>query len=135
MPEAEHALLGFDFGLKRIGVAIGQTITRSASPLKTIACPKGAPDWPEIAALISEWRPDALVVGMPSRPDDSEHEMHAPIERFMRQLRHRFKLPVHVIDERLSSVEAAERLRANKNGGSGLDAQAAQVILETFLAS
>jgi putative Holliday junction resolvase len=84
---------------------------------------------------VSEWRPDALVVGMPSRADHSEHEMQAPIARFMRQLRHRFKLPVHAIDERLSSVEAAHRVRANTASGSGLDAQAAQVILETFLTS
>ncbi len=135
MLEAERTLLGFDFGLKRIGVAIGQTITRSASPLKTIACPRGAPDWAAITALVSEWRPDALVVGMPSRADDSEHELHAPIARFMRQLRHRFKLPVHAIDERLSSVEAAQRLRASTASGPGLDSHAAQVILETFLAS
>jgi putative Holliday junction resolvase len=134
MPEQPQTLLGFDFGLRRIGVAVGQTLTRTANPLETIACVRGSPDWERIALLVQEWRPDSLVVGIPNHADATPHSLQPAIEGFMRQLEQRYKLPVHTIDERLSSVEGAQRQRATEDNGPGLDAYAAQAILESFLA-
>lgn len=124
--------LGFDFGTRRIGVAVGQTVSATASPVATVPALKNQPDWKALSALVETWEPDVLVVGMPSRVDGSEHEMAAPIQRFIRQLEGRFRLPVHVVDERLSSREAQHRLAA-QGRDQPCDAVAAQVILETWL--
>lgn len=124
-------LLGFDFGTRRIGIAVGQTLSNSASPLSVISNRTGRPDWEHINRLVDEWQPDALVVGMPCHADASPHPLGEPIARFCRQLHGRYRLPVHTIDESLSSCAAAQRLGADQ---SGLDAVAAAVILETWLA-
>lgn len=118
--------LAFDFGTRRVGVACGNSLTRGATPLSTIAA-TGDARFESIARLIAEWRPDALVVGVPRHPDGAAHENTLRAERFARQLRGRFGLPVHEVDERYSTVEAASR------GARDLDATSAAVILEQFL--
>ncbi len=123
-------LLGFDYGRRRIGVAVGQTITATASPLKTISCRDFKPDWNSVQQLIQEWQPEALVVGMPINMDGSEHELRDRVLRFTRQLHGRFLLPVHTIDERLSSYEAESRQEDTRQ--YGVDSVSAQVILETW---
>ena len=131
---AARTILAFDFGLKRIGVAVGQTRTLSASPLQTLTV-KLKPDWKTIAGLIETWAPDALVVGLPLNMDGSEQEMTHEARRFGRQLEGRFKIPVHLVDERLSTREAMDRLGTQGRAGDDADAVAAQVILEDWFAS
>lgn len=135
-------LLGFDYGKKRIGVALGQTLTGSARPLASVAVRGDQPDWAQIAELLAAWRPEALVVGLPQHMDDREHALAAPVRAFAAQLQGRYGLPVHLIDERLSSHEASQRAAQSgrrKTPGSRaakeeLDRLAAQVILESWLA-
>lgn len=140
MPETDvlrskkATLLAFDFGTKRIGVAVGELILKQAHPLTTIHSQSNAEKFSAIAALINEWKPKRLVVGLPLALDGSAHEMTARCTRFANQLRGRFGLPVDFAEERLSSMEAQERLQtacAGKNHDK-LDALAAQVILETY---
>jgi putative Holliday junction resolvase len=126
------SILAFDYGVRRIGVAIGQTVSGTANPVATVSSKSSGPNWEAISALIRNWEPDALVVGLPSRIDGTEHELASAVERFARQLRGRFGRPVHTIDERLTSWEARGRLGGAER--EGLDAVAAQVILETWLA-
>jgi putative Holliday junction resolvase len=129
--------LGFDFGYKRIGVAVGQLLTCSASPLATVGARSGVPNWNVIANVIAEWTPQALIVGLPTCIDDRELYTTSAARRFAKQLHQRFELPVHLVDERLSTVEARERLFAQ--GGyrrikqSEVDSIAACVILEQWL--
>jgi putative Holliday junction resolvase len=126
-------LLGFDFGTRKIGVAVGQTVTGSASPLLTLRYRHDKPDWVAITRLVAEWQPEALVVGIPYNPDGTEVEWAAQIHRFMRQLEGRFHLPVHRADERLTSMEARQRLGREATSPGAMDAMAAQLILETWL--
>lgn len=123
---ATASFLAFDFGTRRVGVASGNTLTRSATPLATIAA-VGDARFEAIARLIREWQPDALVVGVPRHPDGTPHENTLRAQRFARSLAGRFRLPVHEVDERYSTVEAAAR------GARDLDAAAAAIILEQFL--
>lgn len=133
----EAVFLGFDFGYKRIGVAVGQKLTGSASPLPTLAAKLGVPNWDVINTLIQQWRPVALVVGLPTCIDDTEQYTTAAARGFARQLRKRFALPVHLVDERLSTVEA--RAHLFETGGyrkikaSEVDSIAACIILEQWL--
>lgn len=122
------SILAFDFGAKRVGVAVGNTLTRSAQPLRTIAA-EGDLRFAAIARLIDEWRPDALVVGVPFHPDGAEHDNTRRARRFARQLHGRFRLPVHEVDERYSTTEAQAA------GARDLDAASAAVILDQFLRS
>lgn len=124
-------LLGFDYGPAKIGVAVGQTVTATASPLVTLRAVAQKPDWNGISRLIESWKPDGLVVGLPHNMDDSESEIALQARRFSRQLAGRYRLPVHLIDERLTSLEA-RRLKRPKNIEE-LDALAAKLILETWL--
>ncbi len=123
-------IMGFDYGSKRIGVAIGQSLTTSARPLTIVPVKNRQIDWARISALIQEWQPDALVVGLPKHADGSDNPITVAARRFSRQLHGRYQLPVHTIDETLSSVAAAEKI--SRKGGD-LDAIAAQIILETWL--
>lgn len=125
---AQRSFLAFDFGVKRVGVAAGNALTRSAQALKTIAA-EGDLRFVAIARLIAEWQPDALVVGVPFHPDGAEHENTGRARRFARQLHGRFGLPVHEVDERWSTTEAQSQ------GARDLDAASAAVILEQFLRS
>ena len=122
------SFLAFDFGTQRVGVATGNTLTRSAAPLRTVAV-EGEPRFAAIAALIKEWQPDALVVGVPFHPDGASHDNTARARRFARQLHGRFQLPVHEVDERYSTTEAAS------GGARDLDAASAAIILNQFLST
>jgi putative holliday junction resolvase len=126
-----HVLLGFDHGQRRIGVAVGQTITATATALATLAARDGQPDWAEVTALIEQWQPDALVVGLPLRLDGTESESSRAAQRFARRLEGRYKRPVHLMDERLSS-RTAEQTRSRGGARQDLDALAAQVILQDW---
>jgi putative Holliday junction resolvase len=141
MPEAvpSGTVLAFDFGEKRIGVAVGEWALQQAHPLTVIHGEANADRFSAIAALIVEWQPTRLVVGLPVSLDGAAHAMTARATRFANQLRGRFALPVAYADERLSSVEAADRLRQSSRNGKGakgkkttLDALAAQIILEGY---
>ena len=129
--------IGFDFGYRRIGVAVGQTLTGSASPLSTLDAKLGVPNWDRIQKLLLEWKPLALVVGLPTCIDDTEQYTTAASRGFARQLRKRFFLPVYLVDERLSTVEA--RAQLFESGGyrkikkAEVDSIAACVILEQWL--
>ncbi len=126
-------LLGFDYGTRKIGVAVGQTLTRTATPLETLRQVNQKPDWERIGELIEEWQPEALVVGLPLDVDDSETDATEPARRFSRQLEGRFKLKVYMADERFTSFEARERLGHKAKRIEEYDAVAAKLILETWL--
>ncbi len=137
MKKAVHnkmgTLLGFDFGTRKIGVAVGQTVTGTATALETLHLVNHKPDWKRIGDLIDEWRPQALVVGLPLDVDDSETDATQPALRFSRQLEGRFNLKVYLADERYSSFEARDRLGHNTRLMENYDAVAAKLILETWL--
>ena len=132
----ETTVLAFDFGTRRIGVAIGNAITKVAHPLTTIEGEASARRFDAIASLIDEWRPDLLVVGRPVHADGSEHEMTVRAERFARQLAGRFGLDVTRVDERFTTAAAdAELAGAGVHGGrrkAVRDAVAAQLILQSW---
>lgn len=123
---SHRSYLAFDFGLKRVGVASGNSLTRQATPLRTVAT-EGEQRFAEIGRLVAEWQPDALVVGVPVHPDGAPHDNTRRAQRFARQLHGRFRLPVHEVDERYSTTEAAA------SGARDLDAASAAIILEQFL--
>jgi len=123
---AIRSFLAFDFGTKRVGVASGNTLTRSATPLRTIAA-EGDARFKAISDLIAEWQPAALVIGVPVHPDGAPHDNTHRARRFGRQLHGRFGLPVHEVDERYSTTEA------HAAGASDVDAASAAIILEQFL--
>lgn len=137
-PPRQGTLLAFDFGLARIGVATGELETRQASALTTLAEPTNEGRFKAIATLIAEWRPVALVVGIPRHLEGEAHALTARCQRFANQLHGRFNLPVLQVDERLTSVEAEARLAEGRpqrwqDRKAKLDAVAAQIILQSFL--
>lgn len=136
-PSPAGTLLGFDFGLKRIGVAVGETVLKLAHPLTTIAEEGNDKRFAAIAALIAEWRPALLVVGLPAHLDGTEHEMSAQCRRFARRLEGRFGMKTVLVDERLSSASASEDLAEigirGRRQKVALDQVAAQRILQSFL--
>lgn len=121
----DGSILGFDFGEKRIGVAIGNTMVRQASPLTIIDSRTNDVRWRGIEKLIKEWMPVGLVVGIPSHPDGTAHEMTARCERFARQLEGRYHLPVFRVDERYSSAVVDSQAEF-------IDDEAASVILQQY---
>ena len=123
-----QTFLAFDFGLKRTGVASGNRLTRTATPLTSITA-MGDARFAPIAQRIQEWQPDALVVGVPFHPDGAPHENTARAQKFARQLRGRFGLEVFEVDERYSTTEA------HALGAADADAASACIILEQFLRS
>ncbi len=132
----EGPVLGFDYGTERIGVAVGQTLTGTASPLTTLDAHGRNPDWTAIDRLVEEWRPAALIIGIPRNMDGSDSEMTARASRFLRQLRARHRLPTYGVDERLTTFDAEQRLAEAglpRNRARGeIDRVAAQLILETW---
>lgn len=133
-------VLGFDYGTQKIGIAVGQTITRTASPLTIIKAKDGIPDWDALAKIVQQWQPNAFVVGMPYNMDGSESEMSTRALKFSRRLTGRFNLPCHLVDERLSSREAreislakAQRDGRKYNPKEDIDSLAAQLIVESWL--
>jgi putative Holliday junction resolvase len=134
MPEGD--LLAFDFGTRRIGIAIGNTLLRQARPLSTIDDEKTDSRFAAIAALIAEWRPAALVVGLPCNDDGTPHELTALCRRFANRLKGRFNLPTILVDERYTSHAASAALTEQGIRGrkqkSMLDQVAAQQILQAY---
>ena len=127
-------LLGFDYGQRRIGVAVGQDITATASALCTIHAGRDGPDWDAIDHLVGEWKPAALVVGLPVHADGSESESSSAAREFASQLATRYGLGVHFMDERLSSVAATGLLQQDEyQPQTGIDAIAARIILQDWL--
>jgi putative holliday junction resolvase len=124
-----ETLICFDYGEKRLGVAVGQTVTATATPLETIRVRNGTPDWNRLTEIIKQWHPTALVVGLPLNMDGTRQLITDLADKFARQLEQRYRLPVHMVDERLSTYEAKNRLQDLRN----LDPVAAQVILESWL--
>jgi putative Holliday junction resolvase len=135
MPEGVY--LSFDFGYKRIGVAVGQSITATASPLSTLSAVSGIPDWALVERLISQWKPQALIVGLPTCIDDTALYTTKAARKFANTLQKRFLLPVHLVDERLSTIEARRRLFElggyRKINRTEVDSIAACIILEQWL--
>ncbi len=135
--ENTDILLGFDFGMKRIGVAVGQTITKTARPLDTLKAIDGKPALNNLKKIIQQWRPTALVVGIPLNMDGTEQKVTLAAREFAEFLRQQFNLPVHEMDERLSTKDARERIFAE--GGfkalqnRQIDSVAAQLILQNWL--
>ncbi|RDH81893.1 MAG: Holliday junction resolvase RuvX [endosymbiont of Escarpia spicata] len=128
-----NRVLGFDYGTRKIGVAVGQTITATATALETLLPVKNKPDWQRISQLVDEWKPDALIVGLPLDVDDTETDATAPAKRFSRQLEGRYRLPVLMTDERFTSFEARDRLGHKAKRIEEYDAMAAKLIIETWL--
>ena len=142
MPESARPkiVLAFDFGLRRIGVACGDTLSRSASALQTVPAGPNGPRWELITAMLREWQPGMAVVGLPYNVDGSENDMTGAARSFAAELARRFGIEVVMVDERYSSLEAAARLQTARESGlrrrrvakSDVDAAAACVILERW---
>ncbi|HET7268718.1 MAG TPA: Holliday junction resolvase RuvX [Oleiagrimonas sp.] len=134
--------LGFDVGTRLIGVAVGNDLTATARPLDVVPVRDRQPDWSQLDRIVQQWSPDALVVGLPLTLDGGNQPITRHARRFAEQLRQRYKLPVHMKDERHSSQEAARRFASARAAGTKrrrdaekIDAFAAAVILESWLAT
>ena len=130
-------LLAFDFGLKHIGIAVGQTVTDTANPLQTLKARNGKPDWDELTALVNHWQPGLLLVGLPLNMDDTESDMSQRARRFAVALSKLTGVEHEMVDERLSSVAAKEITSGDKHGpaahGIAAHSTAAALIAETWL--
>ena len=141
-PGTVHTVLAFDFGLRRIGLASADTLTRAAAPRGAVRCTDAGPDWAAIEAEVRRLAPRVLVVGAPYNVDGSAGALTAAARQFAQALERRFALPVHLVDERYSSLEAAASLRERRASGArrrriaraDVDGAAAAVILERWLA-
>ena len=139
MPDRETELktfICFDYGKKRIGVATGQSLTRTASELETIRAVGNKPDWQSISRIIQQWQPAAFVLGLPLNDDGSDHQVTKAVRKFSNQLKERYRLPVYFIDERLSSREAEQQIdnkRAIMRDKGLVDKMAARILLQDWL--
>ena len=135
-PDVAGTVMAFDFGEKRIGVATGETMLKVAHPLTTINAEENEAKFTQIGRLIAEWRPALLIVGLPMHMDGESHAMTSLSKKFAQRLEGRYNLPVVMVDERLSSAEASQNLRAAGVSGikqkAMLDAVAAQSILQSY---
>lgn len=130
-----HVVLGFDFGLKRIGVAVGQSITRTAQALTTLNAKQGAPDWHTLDKLVREWQPTVFVCGHPLDMQGNRQDITKAAEAFAAALEKRYGITVHLVDERLSSAAAKDYLiemETKKTIKSQIDKVAAKLIIETW---
>jgi putative holliday junction resolvase len=142
MPDPVKTVLAFDFGLKRIGIASGDTLTRTAAPRPAVLALESGPDWDAITRAVRTLAPGLLVVGAPYNDDGSDGAMAGAARRFAAELEHRFALPVHLVDERFSSLEANAALKARRASGerrrrvnrADIDSAAAAVILGRYFA-
>lgn len=146
MTQKSRTFLAFDYGTKRIGVAVGQELTGTATALSTVRATDGKPDWDAITTLIEQWQPDEVVVGLPLNMDGTESELSRRAQRFGNQLHGRYNLRAHFMDERLSSLQAEEELRERPPGiaqgksrskskkpqAADIDKLAAKIILESW---
>lgn len=131
----QRRILAFDFGTKRIGVAVGQEITGTATALPVLPAKDGIPDWERLTRLIAEWQPDAFLVGSPLNMDGSQSEMAARARKFCNRLHGRFHKPCFNMDERLSTFEAKSQimsLESFQGQTISLDSMAAKLILESW---
>ena len=124
--DAIDTIIAFDFGVKRIGIAMGNTLLRQAQPFKVIRALDNTTRFAEIGAVLAEWKPARLVVGLPMHPDGTPHEMTARARKFANQLHGRFNLPVELVDERYSSAVLSARR------GEVIDDRAAAIILQQY---
>jgi putative Holliday junction resolvase len=135
-PQGRRRVLAFDFGTRRIGVASGQEMLGTGRPLTMLPASDGVPDWDQIEALLKEWQPDLVLVGLPFNMDDTENDMCARARKFGKRLHGRFHVAVEMVDERLTSFEAKGEVMAqggSRNYGKhGVDDRAAVLILETW---
>lgn len=133
------AVLGFDYGLRHIGVAVGQRITATASPLPALRAQDGIPNWAQIEKLLREWQPQICIIGLPLNMDGSDQPLTLRARKFANRLHGRFGVPVHMQDERLTTVSAKEQLFAQ--GGfrnlskDKIDSASACLIVEDYLTS
>lgn len=138
-PEITGTVMAFDFGEKRIGVAIGETLLKGAHAQSTINSDLNEVRFNTIAQLISEWKPQLLIVGLPTHMDGSEHQLTQLCKKFAQRLEGRFNLPVMMVDERLSSAEASQQLSdagiKGREQKTMIDAMAAQIILQSYFDS
>ena len=134
-----RTLLGFDYGLKSIGVAVGQALTATARPLLALKASDGVPNWEQIENLLKEWQPALLVVGLPLNMDGTEQDISRRARKFANRLHGRFGLPVELQDERLTTTDARARLFEAGGykalGKDAVDAVSAQLILESWMTS
>jgi putative Holliday junction resolvase len=130
-------VLAFDFGLRQIGVAVGNCLLDTTQPLAIIAAREGIPDWSLVDRVVSEWQPDLLLVGDPINMDGSESELSTRARKFARRLHGRLGLPIEMADERLSSFEAKQISRERGHRGNfkrqPIDSQAAELVLRAWL--
>ena len=132
----QRTIIGFDFGKKYIGVAVGQEITGSASPLGSIKANDGIPNWDDLGNYLKEWQPDFIVVGLPLNMDGSEQQLTKDAKKFGNRVAGRFGLKVEFQDERLTTADAKEQLFSR--GGyknlkkDNIDAESARLIIESF---
>ncbi len=137
--KTQRTILGFDFGTKRIGIAIGQEVTGTVNPLVTINAVKHKPDWDKISKIIEEWQPDLFVIGLPLHMDGTEQPMTQAARRFSNQLNGRYQIPIALMDERLSSDEAESILKERSGSDSmfpdkaQIDMISAQLILQSWM--
>lgn len=139
MPEG--VALGFDYGKRRVGIAVGSSVTGKARPLTTLEHHDGVPDWSALDQIIDEWQPVSLVIGLPLQADGQSQKMTRRAVNFAQEARGRYKRPVHTVDERYTTIEAVRRLKSARASGSrgrrtargDIDAMAAQTILESWL--
>jgi putative Holliday junction resolvase len=141
MPGCGEVVLAFDYGSRRIGVAVGQTLTGTASPAGILASREAGPDWQAVKQCLHEWAPSRLLVGLPYNMDGSDTVLTATCRAFGDELARRFGLPVEFVDERLTSRAATDELREARRSGAktrrvrpeDIDALAARLILESWL--
>ena len=132
-------IISFDFGMRSIGVAIGQKITGTASPLSALKAQDGIPNWDAIQHMINEWSPEYLLVGLPLNMDGTEQDITQNVKRFVGRLKHKYKIPVYLHDERLSTVDAKAKLFElggyKKLNKQKIDSVSACLIFESWIAS
>tara|TARA_B100001173_G_scaffold298120_1_gene295398 strand:+ start:1959 stop:2381 length:423 start_codon:yes stop_codon:yes gene_type:complete len=138
MTEELGAVMAFDYGLRNIGIAIGQNITKSSSTFYAIKAKDGEPDWTTLDSIIEEWQPDLFIVGDPFNMDGTKSEFQKRISKFSSELKKRYKIRLHMMDERLTTKEAKERIKDEFNGLKGSANKhsiSAQIILEDWFRS
>ena len=138
MFKGSGVVMSFDYGLRNIGIAIGQSITKSASTFYAIKAKEGVPDWIKLDSIIDEWEPSLFIVGDPFNMDGTKSEFQKKIAKFSAELKKRYEIELHMIDERLTSKEAKERIKYEANGikdSANKHSISAQIILEDWFRS
>ena len=138
MTEESSVIMAFDYGLRNIGIAIGQNITKSASTFYAIKAKEGEPDWIKLDSIVKEWEPTLFIVGDPFNMDGTRSEFQKRISQFSTELKNRYKIRLHMMDERLTTKEAKERIKTESSGlkeSANKHSVSAQIILEDWFRS